>query len=556
MAPVSNTARALLVVIVFGFLWAKALGLTQFIDPTYIDWMVEGDWMGELFGWLFVRNGPWGIPLAQAPDLVAPAGSSAALTEALPSLSVIGKMLSPFYGERFQLFGVWMVAGIVGTGVAGVLVCRAWFKDTASLIFAGIIFVVNPVVSTRYGHPPFFIFWVLTGLVGACVWPVSDLKSARRTAAVTLLIGFFACATTSYLAVMSSVLVGASLARLAFVTRAFKVPEAIGWLVAGPVCSLSALWLFGFIAGVRSAPMSNLAIEGFGQFSADLLTFINPTAWSRFLGPIPMGGRQYEGFAYLGLGTLALLVLRLGLLVKFRPTRSEMLTWLPVGIAILGMAFYSTSNHITLAGKPIADLSAFYKMLAPWPSVFRSSGRFVWPLFAWLTMTGVLSVLRLPSIRWRQGLLGAAALIQAVDFDPTRTPLHKPFPVFRTFTDPAWQLMKEGYRHVAIHPVQVQWACPFNHELVAKLSWEAYRQRLSINSGHVGRTPPGIDCTSHMAPEKLRDDTIYVPYFPQYVADFTSAGFVCGLIEEWTVCVSGAKQTPLLQELHRRADSR
>ena len=41
--------------------------------------------------------------------------------------------------------------------------CRAWFKDTASLIFAGCLFVVNPIVSTRYGHPPFFIFWVLTG---------------------------------------------------------------------------------------------------------------------------------------------------------------------------------------------------------------------------------------------------------------------------------------------------------------------------------------------------------------------------------------------------------
>ena len=44
----------------------------------------------------------------------------------------------------------------------------------------------------------------------------------------------------------------------------------------------------------------DLAIEGFGQFSADLLTFVNPLQWSRFFPAIAMGPRQYEGFAYLG----------------------------------------------------------------------------------------------------------------------------------------------------------------------------------------------------------------------------------------------------------------
>ena len=555
MAPRSSTLRALLVVAAFGFIWAKALGLTQFADPTFIDWMIEGDWLGHLFGWLFTRNGPWALPLAQAPDLVAPAGSSAALTDAIPLLSVIGKLISPLFGDRMQLFGLWMVTGVIGTGIAGVLVCRAWLKDTASLALAGCLFVMNPIVSTRYGHPPFFAFWMISGLVGACLWPVTSLKSARRTAGVTLLLGFLACATNAYLAVMASVLVGASIVRLVVVTRSFKTPEALGWLAAGPAVSLGALWLFGFIAGARSSPMGNLAIEGFGQFSADLLTFVNATTWSRFLPGIAMGGRQYEGFAYLGVGTMLLLLVRLGLLSKFRPTKAEVLTWIPLGLAMALMAFYSVSNHVTVAGRPIADFSSFYEKLGPWPSVFRSSGRFVWPLFAWLTMAGALALARVQTAWVRQSVLGFAVLLQLADFDVTRTPLQKPYPAFHALKDPAWQLMRD-YRHIVIHPVQIQWICPFDHELVSKLSWEAVKQHLSINSGLVGRAPPGTDCNKHLAPSELKDDTVYVPYFAPYVPDLTAAGFVCGPIEGRLVCVSPNRQTPLLQELLRIAAPR
>lgn len=556
MASRTVTLRAIAIVSVFGLLWAKALGLTQFADPTYIDWMIEGDWMGELFGWLFVRTAPWGIPFAQAPDLVWPQGSSAALTEALPSVSVVGKLLSPFFGDRMQLFGLWMVGGVMGTGVAGVLVCRPWFKDTASLVLAGCLMVMNPVVSTRYGHPPFFCFWIITGLVGACLWPVPDRDAARRIARVTLGLGFFACATTSYVAVMSSVLVGASLARLVLIERHFKPAEGAAWLVAGPTASLTALWLFGFIAGVQSAPMKNLAIEGFGQFSADLLTFVNPSIWSRFLPAIATQHRQYEGFAYLGLGTLLLLVFRLVALVKYRPTRAQLISFIPLGIAISLMAFYATSNRVTIAGQLVADLSSFYAKLGPWPSVFRSSGRFTWPLFAFLTMVAALSVVRLKTLWVRQFILGAGVLVQLVDFDPTKTPLHAPMPPFHAYTDPTWKLLQGNYKHIIMHPVQIQWACPFDHRLVAKLSWEAVLQGLTINSGHVGRTPPGIDCNRHLTPDELREDSVYVPYFAQFVPDFTNAGFVCAPLDGTTVCVSPRQQTPFLQELLRRTGAR
>jgi hypothetical protein len=555
MAPASTTRWAVLLAAAFGLIWARAGGLTQFGDPRNIDWMIEGDWLGHLFGWLFTRNGPWGLPLAQAPDLVAPAGSSAALTDAIPILCVIGKLLSPVFGDRMQLFGAWMVGGTMASGITGVLVCRAWLKDLPSLALAGCLFVMNPIVSTRYGHPPFYAFWTLTALVGLCVWPVTSLQSARRVVWVTLAVGAFACGSNGYLAVMASVLVGASVVRVVLVERPFRLGEALAWLVSAPVVCVAALWAFGFVSGARSAPMSTLAVAGFGEFSADLLTFFNPTEWSRFFPGIRMKPLQYEGYAYLGFGTQALLAARVLLLFRSRPTRREALVWLPVFAAVLLMATYALSNLVTIGGTQVADLSNLYSKLGPWPSVFRSSGRFIWPLFATLTLIAALAAARIQHVWARQWVLTLGVLLQFLDFDPTRHPLFKDYPAFEPFRDPAWALLKD-YRHVTIHPVQIQWTCPFNHQLVAKLSWEAYRQKLSINSGHVGRPPPGTDCNRHLLPSELDEQTVYLPYFQPFLPDLVDAGFVCGPVEGYAVCVSPNRPTPLLSELQRRKPAR
>lgn len=553
MASRSVTLRALFLVVLFGVAWAHALGLTRLADPTDIDWMISGgDWMAHFFGWLFVRAAPWGLPLGQAPALLAPHGTNAALTDAIPLLSTLGKVLSPLAPDRFQLFGLWLVGGVIGTGVAGVLSVRAWFKDVWSLTWAGCLFVMNPIVSTRAGHPSFMAFWVLTGLVGATLWPVPDARSGRRVAIVTLVLCLVATGIHGYLAVMAAALVGASLLRLALVARPFAWPERLAWFFAGPVVTLFGLWLFGYLGSFGGGKPTNMTAEGFGQFSADLLTFFNPITWSRFVPAFGMGPRQYEGYAYLGLGTAALLLVGLASLVWRRPSRAAWLTAAPVVVITLVMFGYALSNHVTIGGREIADFTAFYAKLEPWPSVLRGSGRFVFPLYALLTMTAVLAATRLQA-KWRPMALGLAALLQLVDFDASRAHFGQPpAPAFTAFTDPTWKLMRDGYRHVVVHPIQLQWLCPFDGPLIAKLSWEAYLQGLTINSGHVGRPPPDYSCTRHLAPEELQRDAVYLPYFKQYLPDFTAAGFICGAIENRVVCVSPDNDTPLKAELLRR----
>ncbi|MEW5739878.1 MAG: DUF6311 domain-containing protein [Myxococcota bacterium] len=552
LTPRGQLAVSLSIVSAFGLGWYLALGGGQTINPTNVSWMLEGDWMGHLFGWLFTRNGPWALPLASAPDLVHPAGSSAALTDAIPLAAVVAKLFSPLAPEAFQYFGLWMLLGTIGLGVAGVLVLRPHVKDPALLTLGGMLCVMNPIVSTRYGHPPFYGFWALTGLVGLSLWPVAELKSARRVAGAALVLGFLGCAMNAYLALMASGLMFAAVVRLALVERRFSRREGAAWVAATPAVAVLSLWLFGFISGARSSPVENLAIEGFGQFSADPFTFVNPFTWSRFLPALPVAPRQYEGYAYLGLGILALLAFRLALLARFRPSRDELKSLAPLLLVALVMAFYALSNQVIVGGRLVAHLD-FYDRLAPLPSIFRSSGRFVWPLHVLLTLTAILGAARLTRIWLARVVLGLAFLVQVIDFNVATSTLGRPAPEFRPFRAPEWKLLGQDYRHLYIHPVQINWTCPFNPVLVAKLSWEAYRQRLTINSGHVGRAPPGTNCTRHLAPAELDPQTVYIPYFQEYYPDFATAGWVCGVLEGVPLCVSPARETALKQLLQQRA---
>jgi hypothetical protein len=51
--------------------------------------------------------------------------------------------------------------------------------------------------------------------------------------------------------------------------------------------------------------------NGFGQYSADILTLVNPAGTSRFLPALPVAPGQYEGFGYVGSGVLVLSVIGL-----------------------------------------------------------------------------------------------------------------------------------------------------------------------------------------------------------------------------------------------------
>jgi hypothetical protein len=346
-----------------------------------------------------------------------------------------------------------------------------------------------------------------------------------------------------YWLVMLEVLWLALLVRVAFLERLLSWAEASAGAVALAAAPFGVLFLFGYLDGRAPA----LGAEGFGTFSADLISLFNPGNLSRLFPPIPVNSRQAEGYGYLGLGVLVLLGFAVASWLARPAARWSLTRALPLALAVLGMTLYSFSSIVSWQGQPVLDLTRFYAPLGFVTAPFRASGRFIWPAHYFLLAVALSSQALWNSRRMVSATaLGAAIFFQLCDLDFRRSLLRRDRPVFTPLRGPVWDNLHREYAHLGIFPVQAQWTCSYDEALVAQLAYLAYRQRMTFNSGYASRTPEELRarCSERMAPGGVDDQTVYFPQ-GEALRDFAAAGATCGTLDGLVVCVSGVRGTHL-----------
>ena len=227
-----------------------------------------------------------------------------------------------------------------------------------------------------------------------------------------------------YLAVMVLALLAAVVVRpsaTAWPRKAASLAGAAGATIAG--------WWAAGLFSVSGAEA--MATEGLGHYSMNLFSPITHAGWSQFLPDIPRAtaGQDFEGFQYLGLGGLLLLIaavaVRLAGAGRGVAAASASRQWRGFGAALflvaILMAMFALSPRVTAAGSVLVDLSG------PWAerfAVFRATGRFFWPL-GYLLMASALATIatRLPS---RVALTRAAHADRRAGAGPPRRPRGAP----------------------------------------------------------------------------------------------------------------------------------
>src|SRR5690606_35239201 len=133
------------------------------------------------------------------------------------------------------------------------------------------------------------------------------------------------------------------------------------------------LWATGiFMVG-------SVASFGFGQFRMNLLGPINPAFFQMIVPGHPVNGFEWEGVNYVGLGIFVLAAIALATLKPKRLGGLAGPRFLPLVLAAFGMALFALSNRVAfgpweLFAIPLpAALDRFF-------TIFRSSGRFFWPM--------------------------------------------------------------------------------------------------------------------------------------------------------------------------------
>jgi uncharacterized protein DUF6311 len=454
------------------------------IDPTNVEWLMHADYRLHFLGFHLFRGGPWTWPLGGAPLLIWPIGSSIGLTDAIPLLAFPLKLIDPLLPPIFQFIGLWMVTSFALQGVFGALLMRLATPRPTLQVLGATFFVLSPPLIFRILHAALTAHWLVLAALWLSLRSDADDPTWRRAAAWALLVAASA-AIQPYIMLMILVLMAAAHLRLVI-----AAPRRIVRITLQAAVSIGAafvtLWQSGSLMVGEEA---GLEIAGFGGWSTNLLAFIMPKeAFSRFApGPIDYASRgQYEGYAYLGAGTLLLaLVVIIWRVVAIGSIRWPRPIWrpLPLLAALLFLELMALGPTVTFGPQTV------FRYHQSWwgpLTIFRTNGRMVWPLFYATTAIVLFTVSRFRP-RAAVALLSVGLVAQAADVSGMvryvrdlhnygyRDPLQSRF----------WEVVPKHYERFVLVPTNL---CQIS-EFVDYTSFSllAGRDGLAINSGLTAR---------------------------------------------------------------------
>jgi hypothetical protein len=510
------------------------------LDPWRLDWIRPGsDWAYHTVAWLYFRDAPWQVPLGRIPDLLHPVGSTVVLTDALPWISIPLKLVSR---SPLQIVGPWLALCYVLAGWWGARLAQALGARPMAAAIAGVFFALSPVMMHRVEHDALTAHFLLLAALTVAV-----SARPRQTLWGAVLLPLIAIGVHPYLLAMVYPLALAALLRGAWIDELFP-----GRVALGAALAMTAA-LYG-LAALLGIPQQSFAVQGsgFGHYGTDLATLFTTQNSSWILPDLPGQQARWEGYGYLGLGGLVLVVSALGLEIARRGADRRWRRSLPVAVVVLGAALFALADPIRWLGQPLVETTALWRPFEFLTGAFRTSGRFIWPLY-YALLAAAIGVWCLRAPRAAPWVLGAFLLLQSIDTKSGFLGLQYRERFDYPARDPRWELARGEYRHLVLFPPRCgdgSGTCcpgfsskPFKGDTTQMMAMAALG--LSTNSTGVGR----LDRAAHaIACKDLQADVDAGRLDPRSIyqigggfeARFSTnnPGAVCGILDGTLTCVA------------------
>lgn len=515
----------------------------RMVTPTEVDWAMQLDWRIHFLGWHIFRGEPWSWPPgALSGYLHAPSGTSIGYTDSIPLVAFPLKVVEAWLPLPMQYLGAWMLVCFALQGFFGVLLARLWTRSALPALGAASLFVLMPTLLNRAPHPSLCAHWTLLWALWLYFrWSPDQRLPIGHIVLLTAIVSLI----HPYLAVMVMAILAAILCR-SLVDRGDRpARRAIVTAMATGAGSLGVLLAGWWASGMFVVSGSSMARPGLHFFSMNLLAPITPQGWSALLPEIPIGagGQTFEGFQYLGAGTIALVAVGLVTAAWTRPFGIRILG--PIGVVCGLLAVYSLSPRVTVASRVLADwITPELERFA----VFGVTGRFFWPAAYLLLTLAIASVARGLSGRPAAIVLLLAAGLQLVDLRPglaerrtlTRSADFNDWPERPQSAVGARAL--PHYRHLVLVLPPHCGPSPVGFELPGYL---AGLYGLTMNAGEVARVDADrqheycVGLQQAVTAGDVRHDEFYLVH-PAFLETFRKAApsLVCGEIDGLNACVT------------------
>jgi hypothetical protein len=412
----------------------------------------------------------------------APIGTAIGLTDSLPLMAYLVKPFSRWLPEDVQYLGGWMLLcfvlqGAVAARLIGRFVPHLWLR-----VLGATLFVMAPILLGRAAHAALCAHWLI---LWCFLLATRDARLAFRWWEWAVL-GLLAGLIQPYLAAMVATL----LAAIVLQHGAAAWGDRLVALASAAATMLFGWWLSGMF---NLGGTEGLSALGLGVFSANLLAPVTPQGASRLLPDLPSyrDEQLLEGFHYYGLGVL--LLIGVAIVMAWRARRTSFpdrpaRVWSPWMIAALAvLAALAISPKVTLADRVVVDL------IGPWAaplSLFRSTGRFMWPLSYAVLVSAIVAVGRHTPAAIGTAIIALAVAVQGFDlsrFYLDRATLAHSRTFYEwhdPFTSNRWSLIAPHFAHLVLvlppqcgaPPVPIENALQF-----------AAAHRLTVNTGTLSR---------------------------------------------------------------------
>ncbi len=522
----------------------------RILDVTYDAWLLDSSQCEKLWdltqhylGWIYYRKSPWHFPIGLLDGLYSES-VSILYTDSIPLFAVFFKLLSPILPETFQYFGIFGLLCYALMGGFGVLFLRRRVPYALPQLIGSAFFVLSPCLLKRtFYHTALSAHFLI--LAAFCLWAYreeilhsSDGRRAffrRERTHYTLLwclLGMSSFLINPYLTPMVFGVLACSLLQECLLRRNWI--DCLTGLFIPAFATLSAGHIIGAFYGNVSA-----ASAGLERLSFNLLQLVNPANYlleirdfhylwetqnySAFLPVLPNFSEwQEEGFSYLGLGVILMLVL-CGVLSIRQAIRSRQKSaaltdhansdskasgrTLIVSIERKSFLFSMSIYFIVftlLALSPQITIGTVKLLKIPYPdvifhilSIFRSTGRFAWMLhYGLLALALLLTCHFLGAAKQGKRLLSLTLavllFVQITDLSPALADKHEAYTKeFADYTSPflsfGWKILGENATQIMVCPPTGTFGLYNAPDVSCHLEHYALQYGLSLNVTYMSR---------------------------------------------------------------------
>lgn len=385
---------------------------TSILSFTNTSWLMSSDRLEGIcdltqhyMGWVFYRNSPWHFPLGLLDGLYS-APISITYTDSIPLFAIFFKMLSPLLPMQFQYFGLFGLISYILTGGFGALLIHRFIPSHPFCLLSAVFFVVSPVLTKRmFYHTALAAPFLILAAFCLCAYAAS-MKSVTKISCWSILSAVSVLINPYYIPMV----LGIMLCGLLYEFLHKMKMKTLLFSISAPIISFL---LAGYISGMFYGSVRASA-NGLNDLSFNLLQFFNPLNeqlriinrnylwteqnYSRLLPTLPLASPwQVEGFSYLGAGMILILVL-VSIKFLYRFIQGACAGSCPVilciSIGFIVFTFLALSPTAVVLDHTLYSITypaAIYRLL----SVFRSTGRLIWPVYYACVALGLAGIGRL-----------------------------------------------------------------------------------------------------------------------------------------------------------------